>query len=169
MQTKLYHAIIILIERDGFFAIGGEQMGFFAWFSMWVRSFHRLLTYGGRRRLSARQRERARARRIKARQRPYGSFKKGRGRGGRKSGSGSGKFAAAILGFVAATLAVALLPFGLFHWGYKSAQVRRGSRSGAGSRKKANGGEKRKSPSNAVKKVASKTGVARKTPNAAAT
>lgn len=112
-------------------------MSFRAWFKRWVRSFHRLLRIGTKPRKTDKQRKREHERRMKAKYAPPNYFKKKR-KYTRQRGSGYAKSIAAMLDFAVTSLAILFLPFGLFHWGYKSAQTRHRARKAARAKASAN-------------------------------
>ena len=108
-------------------------MSFRVWFRRWIRSIYRLLMASGRSRKSDKQRKKERERRLKAKRAHYDPFKKKRKYKRRRSTNA--RFYDALGGFIATSLGVLLLPFGLFHWGYKSAKRTYRKRTAAGSRK----------------------------------
>ena len=99
-------------------------MSFKKWFKRWVRSFYRLLMIGSKPYKSDKQRKKEHKRRMKAKYARHDPFKKKR-RYKRHRGSGYAKALAAIMDFSVTSLAFLFLPFGLLHWGYKSAQTHR--------------------------------------------
>ena len=100
-------------------------MSFKVWFRRWIRSFYRLLMIGSRPHKSEKQRKNERERRLKAKYAPPDPFKKKRKY---KRRGGNTKAIAAIFGFLATSLGILLLPFGLFHWGYTSAKTRKNAK-----------------------------------------
>ena len=102
-------------------------MGFGIWFKMWWMSFFRLLTCGSKPRKSERQRKKERERRLKAKYSSSARYRIKKQRKRRRSSHNAANLRTirAVFGFLATTFSIVLLPFGLFHWGYKSAQVRR--------------------------------------------
>ena len=105
-------------------------MGFRKWFRLWCRSFYKLLCVDNRKYKSEDSRKRERERRIKAEhsrvKRPYEKKRSARRRSSQSARNR--KVAGAMLGFVAATLSIVLLPFGLLHWGYSNVTKRRKAR-----------------------------------------
>ena len=108
-------------------------MSFRVWFRRWIRSIYRLLMASGRSRKSDKQRKKERERRLKAKRAHYDPFKTKRKYKRRRSTNA--RFFDALGGFIAASLGVLLLPFGLFHWGYKSAKRTHRKRTATGRRK----------------------------------
>lgn len=105
------------------------MMSFGKWFRLWVTSFFNLINYNRRKRKSDEQREKERLRRIEEK---YSSSRYFRGEKRRRSRRKSSqvdneRFLVALFGFLAVTLSIVFLPFGLFDWGIKSAKARKGS------------------------------------------
>lgn len=95
-------------------------MSFGVWFKQWCRSFYRLIADSTSKRKSGSQLQKERERGMGA-MHPSGRrlYKKRRVTKRRNSHSAyNRRMTGRILEFVASTLAVILLPFGLFHWGY---------------------------------------------------
>ena len=97
-------------------------MSFKEWFRRWIRSFYLLLSACLPHRKSEKQRKKERKRRMKAKLDPYRPFKKKRKY--KRRHPRYYKVLKALCDFGATTLGILLLPFGLFHWGYKSVRVR---------------------------------------------
>ena len=102
-------------------------MSFKVWFRRWIRSFYRLMMVGSHPRKSEKQRKKERERRLKAKYSASASLQKKKQRKRRRH-SGNYKVLEALCGFMATSLGILLLPFGLFHWGYKSAKIRKSTR-----------------------------------------
>lgn len=97
------------------------------WFRLWVLAFLNLFTFDSKKRKSKEQRKREQERRLKSK-RSFSNFyrvKKERRR--RRNGNRVRyeRLTKAIFGFLAATLAVVFLPFGLIDWARKSARVKK--------------------------------------------
>ena len=107
-------------------------MSFKVWFRKWIRSFYRLMMVGSRPRKSEKQRKKERERRLKAKYSSPNPFKKKRNYK-KRDRSGTHKVLDALCGFMATSLGILLLPFGLFHWGYKSAKSRNSTKKSSGS------------------------------------
>lgn len=102
-------------------------MRFSVWFRQWVRLFLRLMTAGENKRKSEDQRKKERARRLEAKHSPLNRNreKEKRRRRRRSLFVKNGEIVKALFRFMATSLGILLLPFGLFDWGHKSAKVRR--------------------------------------------
>lgn len=102
-------------------------MGFGIWFKMWWISFFRLLTCGSKPRKSERQRKKERERKLKAKYSSSARYRIKKKRKRRRSSHNAANLRTirAVFVFLATTFSIVLLPLGLFHWGYKSVQVRR--------------------------------------------
>lgn len=105
-------------------------MSFKTWFKQWRRSLYRLFMIGTMPHKSDSQRKKEYERYVKAK-----SARKGRNRviekKKRRRHGGNHKTLSALMGFMASTLSIVLLPFGLLHWGYKSAKKKSGTRKSA--------------------------------------
>lgn len=108
-------------------------MKFSTWFRLWCLSFFKILTVNRRRQKSDKQREKERERRRRqnfASPNRYYPKKQRHRRKRRRSGAAQNeKLIESLFGFIAVSLGVLLLPFGLLDWGAKSAKVRREARS----------------------------------------
>lgn len=102
-------------------------MNFRTWFRKWIRSFYRLMMVGSRPHKTEKQRKKERERRLKAKYSASATLQKKKQRK-RHRHSGNYKVVDALCGFIATSLGILLLPFGLFHWGYKSAKTRKSSK-----------------------------------------
>ena len=102
-------------------------MSFQAWFKEWRRFLYRLFMVGTKPYKSDSQRKKEHKRYVKSKSPNKGRYrvieKKKRSRHG-----GNYNVLSALLGFMASTLSIVLLPFGLLHWGYKSAKNQNGMR-----------------------------------------
>lgn len=101
-------------------------MSFGVWFKNWILAFINLLTFDYRKPKSDAQRKKERQRRIE-RKFHGGYYREKKKRSKRRSGSAVefDKLFNAAMRFVGASLAILLLPFGLFDWGHKSIKVRK--------------------------------------------
>ena len=105
-------------------------MSFKAWFKQWRRSLYRLLMVGTKPYKNNSQRKKEHERYVKSK-----SSRKGRLRvikkEKRRRHGGNYKTLSALLGVMASTLSIVLLPFGLLHWGYKSTKNKNRTRKSA--------------------------------------
>jgi len=101
-------------------------MSFRMWFRSWRRAFWRLFKIGNSPYKSEKQREREHEKRMKAKHSRKGKYRVEKKRARRHGGNY--KALSAVVGFFATTLSILLLPFGLLHWGYKSAKKRHTTR-----------------------------------------
>lgn len=101
-------------------------MSFKIWFRKWVRSFYRLMMVGKRPYKSEKQRKKERDRRLKEKYSPTYPLKKKTQH--KPCCSGNHKVLEALCGFMAISLGILFLPFGLLHWGYKNPKTRRSSK-----------------------------------------
>ena len=108
-------------------------MSFRVWFRQWIGSFFKLLTVGTKKRKSEAQRKKERERRLKAKYSSanYYRIKKKRRRRRSSHSVQNERLIGALFKFMATSLGVLLLPFGLLDWGRKSAKVRKASRGGS--------------------------------------
>ena len=104
-------------------------MSFRVWFRQWIGSFFKLLTVGTKKRKSEAQRKKERERRLKAKcsSANYYRIKKKRRRRRSSHSVQNERLIGALFKFMATSLGVLLLPFGLLDWGRKSAKVRKAS------------------------------------------
>jgi len=102
-------------------------MSFSVWFRQWVRSFFRLLTVGSKKHKSEAQRKKERERRLKAKYSSANRYRIKKRRRRRRSSHSvqNERLIHALFKFMATSLGILLLPFGLFDWGRKSAKARR--------------------------------------------
>ena len=102
-------------------------MSFSVWFRQWVRSFFRLLTIGSKKHKSEAQRKKERERRLKAKYSCANRYRIKKRRRKRRSSHSvqNERLIGALFKFMATSLGILLLPFGLFDWGRKSAKARR--------------------------------------------
>ena len=112
-------------------------MSFRVWFRLWIGSFVGLLAVSTKKRKSEAQRKKEKERRLRAK---YSSAKYYRGKKQRRRRRSSHsvqnqRLISAMLSFMAISLGVLLLPFGLFDWGRKSVKARKASDRGNGSKK----------------------------------
>ena len=117
-------------------------MSFRVWFRRWIRSFFKLLTVGTKKYKSDAQRKKERERRLKAKYSStnyYWAKKKRRKRRRTSYTVHNERLIRALFEFMATSLGILFLPFGLFHWGYTShkakalsAGVRKGSKAHRG-------------------------------------
>ena len=113
-------------------------MKFSVWFRQWVMSFLTLLTIGSKKRKSEAQRKKERARRLKAKfssANKYRTKKKYRRRRSSLHVQNE-RLIGALFKFMATSLGILLLPFGLFDWGRKSAKARKARSAGTRSTNK---------------------------------
>ena len=105
-------------------------MSFSVWFRQWIGSFFKLLTVGTKKRKSEAQRKKERERRLKAKYSSanYYRIKKKRRRRRSSHSVQNERLIGALFKFMATSLGILLLPFGLFDWGRKSAKARKVSR-----------------------------------------
>ena len=105
-------------------------MSFSVWFRQWIGSFFKLLTVGTKKRKSEAQRKKERERRLKAKYSSanYYRIKKKRRRRRSSHSVQNERLIGALFKFMATSLGILLLPFGLFDWGRKSAKARKASR-----------------------------------------
>ena len=96
-------------------------MSFKVWFKLWRRYIYMILTFDRKRKVTDAQREKARRKRIEDKFSPRGFLKtkKERRRGVRGSAADR-RLIEGLLGFSFTTLAIILLPLGLFDWAKKS-------------------------------------------------
>ena len=108
-------------------------MSFRVWFRQWIGSFCKLLTVGTKKRKSEAQRKKERERRLKAKYSSanYYRIKKKRRRRRSSHSVQNKRLIGALFKFMATSLGVLLLPFGLLDWGRKSAKSRKASRGGS--------------------------------------
>ena len=101
-------------------------MSFSKWFKLWILSFINLLTFDRKRQRSDRQKEKERLRRLKAKRSSANKYRTKKKYRRRRKGSAvqTEKLLSAMFKFMGVTLAVVLLPFGLFDWGRKSIKAR---------------------------------------------
>lgn len=100
-------------------------MRFSVWFRQWTGSFLKILTFAGKKRKSDAQRKKERERRLKARHSSANYYlikKKCRRRRSSHSVQNE-RLIGALFKFMATSLGILLLPFGLFDWGRKHSQV----------------------------------------------
>lgn len=104
-------------------------MSFSVWFRQWIGSFFKLLTVGTKKRKSEAQRKKERERRLKAKYSSanYYRIKKKRRRRRSSHSVQNERLIGALFKFMATSLGILLLPFGLFDWGRKSAKARKAS------------------------------------------
>lgn len=105
-------------------------MSFRVWFRQWVMSFLRLMTVGAKKHKSDAQRKKERERRLKAKYSATNKYRtKKRYRRRRSSLHVQNERAiGALFKFMAYSLGIFLLPFGLFDWGRKSVKARKASK-----------------------------------------
>ena len=101
-------------------------MSFSKWFKLWILSFINLLTFDRKRQRSDRQKEKERLRRLKAKHSSANKYRTKKKYRRRRKGSAvqTEKLLSAMFKFMGVTLAVVLLPLGLFDWGRKSIKAR---------------------------------------------
>lgn len=103
-------------------------MSFSIWFRQWIGSFFKLLTVGSKKRKSNAQRKKERERRLKAKHSSANYYRKKKRQRRRSSHSVQNeRLISALFKFMATSLGILLLPFGLFDWGRKSAKERKAS------------------------------------------
>lgn len=102
-------------------------MSFSVWFRQWIGSFIKLLTIDTKKHKSDAQRKKERERRLMAKRSSanYYRIKKNRRIRCSSHSARNKRMIAALLKFMAISLSVLLLPFGLFDWGRKSAKARK--------------------------------------------
>lgn len=137
-------------------------MSFGVWFREWVGSFFKLLTIGTNKRKSAAQRQRDRKRRLKAKKSSDNCYRTKKKRRRRRSSLSvqNERLVGAVFKFMAISIGILLLPFGLLDWGRKSAKARKAS---GGSRELKKGSPKTKT------RATSNTTAAHTTPTATST
>ena len=113
-------------------------MRFSVWFRQWVMSFLRLMTVGAKKHKSDAQRRKERARRLKAKYSPANKYRTKKKYRRRRSSLHvqNEKAISALFKFIATSLGILLLPFGLFDWGRKSAKARKARPAGTRSTNK---------------------------------
>ena len=118
-------------------------MSFHTWFKSWILAFTKLFTVNGRRRQSKAQREKARLRRIKGRFSGENLYRRKKKRKSRRSSHDvqMERMLGALGHFMAVSLGILLLPFGLLDWGRKAV------RAGRKARKASKGSKSRKNSS----------------------
>lgn len=101
-------------------------MSFKVWFKLWRRYIYMILTFDRKRKVTDEQREKARRKRIEDKFSPRGFLKtkKERRRGVRGSAADR-RLIEGLVGFSFTTLAIILLPLGLFDWAKKSNDERK--------------------------------------------
>lgn len=106
-------------------------MSFRVWFKLWVNSFFKLLTVNNKRRKhkSSAQRQKEYEYRLQARLRGISRFHTKRKYRKRRSSHtvSNERLTRALFKFIATSLGILLLPFGLLDWGHKSAKARKSS------------------------------------------
>lgn len=104
-------------------------MSFRVWFRQWIGSFFKLLTVGTKKCKSEAQRKKERERRLKAKHSSanYYRIKKKRRRRRSSHSVQNERLIGALFKFMATSLGVLLLPFGLLDWRHKSAKARKAS------------------------------------------
>lgn len=105
-------------------------MSFKAWFKQWRRSLYRLFMLGNKPYKSDRQRKKEHERYVKSKSSHIGRYRVSEKKKCRRHG-GNYKILSALMGFMASTLSIVLLPFGLLHLGYKSVKKKNGTRKSA--------------------------------------
>ena len=112
-------------------------MSFSVWFRQWIGSFFKLLTVGSKKRKSDAQRKKERERRLKAKHSSanYYRIKKKRRRRRSSHSVQNERLIGALFKFMATSLGILLLPFGLFDWGRKSAKARKAAGGSSASKK----------------------------------
>lgn len=107
-------------------------MSFSIWFRQWIGSFCKLFTVGTKKRKSKTPREKERERRLKHKHLSahYYRTKKKRRRKRSSHLVQNERLIGALFKFMATSLGILLLPFGLFDWGRKSAKARKASGDG---------------------------------------
>ena len=137
-------------------------MSFSIWFREWIGSFFKLLTIGINKRKSVAQRQRDRERRLKAKNSSANCYRTKKKRRRRRSSLSvqNERLTCAVFKFMAISIGVLLLPFGLLDWGRKNAKARKAS----GGRR----ASKKGSPKSKTSAV-SKTAAAHTTPTATST
>ena len=105
-------------------------MSFITWFKQWRRSLYRLFMIGTKPHKSDWQRKKEHERYVKAKNSRKGRYRVIEKKKRRRHG-GNYKTLSALMGFMASTLSIILLPFGLLHWGCKSAKKKNGTRKSA--------------------------------------
>ena len=102
-------------------------MSFRAWFKQWRRSLYRLFMIGTKHHKSDRQRKKEHERYVRSKYSRKGRYRVIEKKKRRRHG-GNYKTLSALMGFMASSLSIIFLPFGLLHWGYKSAKKKNGAR-----------------------------------------
>jgi hypothetical protein len=104
-------------------------MSFSVWFKQWIFSFFKLLSFGTKKHKSDAQREKEKERRLKAKYSSanYYRIKKKRRRRRSSDTVQNERLIGALFKFMATSLGILLLPFGLFDWGRKSAKAKKAS------------------------------------------
>lgn len=105
-------------------------MSFGVWFRQWMFAFLHLFSYDRIKKKSKRQREKERLRRLEAKHSSANKYRMKQKRRKKRSSSAvqNERLFGAMFRFVGATLAIFLLPFGLFDWGRKSVRAKRGTK-----------------------------------------
>jgi hypothetical protein len=135
-----------------------DVMSFSVWFRQWIGTFFKLLTVGTKKRKSDAQRKKEREHRLKAKYscENYYRIKKKRRRRRSSHSAQNERLIGALFKFMATSLGILLLPFGLLDWGRKSAKVRKASK-GSGVAKKPSHKSTAKTTVSPPKKTPAKT------------
>ena len=128
-------------------------MSFRVWFRQWVMSFLRLMTVGAQKRKSDAQRKKERERRLKAKYSSANKYRTKKKYHRRRSSLQvqNERAIGALFKFMAYSLSIILLPYGLFDWGHKSVKSRKASKGGGSKKTISHSSVKNNAPSASTK------------------